>query len=370
MSIRQVLDDDLANVVLPADKLLDRANDEIELPSDPRHQIAQSMELFRSRAAQSYLDILRTICQNRCRIRRTLCHTVADWDNLQLDAEEIDMAMRAYTKEEPVIDPSISSMPIYSFPLSSWTYFHKLRQMEWVVQIGFELEIYQPDELAGMYFYLQHLSQRRIAHLERIRGFVVRKFQLSGRATETSIQKDPDFGRTLSYLKFSMLEATANQGFADALSCLYTVLFRIGAIKEPPRPYSDDAKRYELRMKPFLGLSIPEFIPYATFEGLVKQPEISTEEVLVVAQEAVGRARKDFELLSRMDAATARYVGSEEGWKEGIKGCLKACIAASIVITMLWKTVRSGEKGTLKAVLPEPGKTYHDFWVVPKVLPA
>src|SRR5271168_5383200 len=118
MPIRQVLDDDLASTVLPASKLLDRENDKVELPHDPRFNMAMRMETFRSRAAGSYLDILRTICQNRCRIRRTLCHTIADWDNLQLDAEEIDQELLQFTKEEPIMDPTISNDPIYSFPLS------------------------------------------------------------------------------------------------------------------------------------------------------------------------------------------------------------------------------------------------------------
>jgi len=43
---------------------------------------------------------------------------------------------------------------MFSFPLSSWAYYHKLRQMEWIVQLGFELEVYQPDELAGMYWFV------------------------------------------------------------------------------------------------------------------------------------------------------------------------------------------------------------------------
>lgn len=148
MSIRQVLDEDLSCTVLPGNLLLDRNNDEIEVPTDPRFNMANRMEMFRSRAAGSYLDVLRTICQNRCRIRRTLCHTIADWDNLQLDAEELDQELRTFTKEEPIIDTSISTDPIYSFPLSSWAYFYKLHQMEWIVQMGFELEAYQPVSTA------------------------------------------------------------------------------------------------------------------------------------------------------------------------------------------------------------------------------
>src|SRR5687768_5279266 len=94
MSIRQILDDDFSIITSPASPLLDRANDEIEAPQDPRFVIAEQMEAFRQRAAQPFLDILRTFCQNRCRVRRTLCHIIREWENLQFDAEEIDQILQ------------------------------------------------------------------------------------------------------------------------------------------------------------------------------------------------------------------------------------------------------------------------------------
>lgn len=66
----------------------------------------------------------------------------------------IDTELRKYTKEEPIRESSASNAEIWSFPLSSWAYYYKLRQMEWIVQMGFELDIYQVDELAGMYWYV------------------------------------------------------------------------------------------------------------------------------------------------------------------------------------------------------------------------
>lgn len=38
------------------------------------------------------------------------------------------------------------------YPLSTWVYHQKLQVMEAIVQLGFELDIYLPDELAGMYW--------------------------------------------------------------------------------------------------------------------------------------------------------------------------------------------------------------------------
>jgi N-alpha-acetyltransferase 35, NatC auxiliary subunit len=372
MSVRQLLDDDLSSLVLAEDPLLDPRNDEIEVPHDPRFNIAKRMETFRERAAHSYLDIFRTLCQNRCRTRRDLTHTIIDWENLQLDAEELDQELREFTREEPVLDHSISPEPIYSFPLSSWAYFYKLCQMEWIVQVGFELEVYQLDELAGMYWYLQHITQTRIRHTERIRGFTMRRFTASGQVRSVPSQKDLGFGRALSYINYSMLEATATQGFADALSCLYTVLNRRKLISTPPRPYSDDALRYELRMKPFLPIGLPEFIPYDQFQVAVSQSGELTADLLNFAVEAVARARKDFELLNKLDGSTARCLGSEEAWKKRVKDCLRACISASISISMVKKALEradaSGKEVDIKVEIPPVGEGYHDWWIVPKVV--
>lgn len=372
MSIRQLLDDDLASVVLPSDILLDRGNDDIELPTDPRFNMAQRMEIFRARAAQSYLDIFRTLCQNRCRIRRTLCHLVPDWDNLQLDGEELDIELRQFTMEQPVVDRTISRAPVYAFPLSSWAYFHKLRLMELIVQMGFELSIYQPEELASMYWYQQYLAQTRCRHLERIRGFVMRKFAASSRARTVSARQDPEYGRTLSFLNFSMLQATAAQGFADALTCLFVALKRLGLISTPSYPYSDAEKRYNLRMKPFLSIGLPELPSQAQTHALVNQPEEDIAGLLQLATEATGRAKKDFELIGKLDAVAAQCQGSEESWRKDVKDQLRACIMAGITIATLTKAFDKADKKDelgIKVEWPADGKGYHDFWVVPKLVP-
>ena len=52
MSLKQLLFEDLADIVLPADMLLDEKNWEVEVPNDPRFEIARRMDSFVTRAAQ------------------------------------------------------------------------------------------------------------------------------------------------------------------------------------------------------------------------------------------------------------------------------------------------------------------------------
>ena len=372
MSIRQILDEDLACTVLPGSQLLDRDNDEIEVPSDLRFNMATKMEIFRSRVANSYLDILRTTCQNRCRIRRTLTHTIADWDNLQLDAEELDMELRVFTKEEPILDNSISPEPVYSFPLSSWAYFYKLQQMESVIQLGFELGTYAPDELAQMYWYLKYLSQTRSRHLERIRGFIVRAHKVAIRTPNIRIEKLQQYAQAIAFVNFSALECASICGFADALSCLFVALGRLKLLPSSSRPYSDDMQRYEVRMKPFLSIGLPEFVPFEELTELVNQPKEPLFNILKFATDSAAGAKKALEVMSKLSAEEAFCLGSQESWMQNVKDCLKAVIFTNITISTVKKAVEPARKDgvvKLKAEIPESGKGYHDFWIVPKVTP-
>jgi hypothetical protein len=154
----------------------------------------------------------------------------------------LDIELRAFTGEEPVRENNNPAEEIWSFPLSSWAYYHKLRQMEWIVQLGFELDIYQVDELAGMYWYvvpvntsrsrstdlmgflglryLQHLASTRLQHLDRIRVFTTRAFAL---IVKPSPKQSSSFARSFSFLDLAMLEASAIQNFAVGLACVGTL---------------------------------------------------------------------------------------------------------------------------------------------------
>ena len=148
-----------------------------------------------------------------------------------------DTELRKYTKEAPMRE---SKEEIWAFPLSSWTYYHKLLQMEWIVQMGFELNIYELDELGGMYWYdalhmllmpltgagryLQYLASTRIQQLERIRTFVIHNLEQSSKSCPTTKQ-NVAFQRTLSYIDFAVLEASAKRSFADGIACVSYIHF-------------------------------------------------------------------------------------------------------------------------------------------------
>lgn len=384
LSIRHVVDDDLAIIVMPASRLLDPANDMVEVTRDPRFAIAYEMEQFRLRAAQSYLDIFRAFCQNRCRVRRTLCHSIQDWETVQMEAEEIDTHLQHQLEEKPMpyqtaltsTPPSAGSESLaYALPLSSWAYLYKLRLMEWIVQLGFELETYQPDELAGMYWYLSHLAKTRAQHVERIKVFTVQRLNEQRTNSTLTAAGEAQFTRSLAYLRVTILDAAVTWELADSLCCLYTVLQRLHLVVAPPRPYSTDELRYDIRMKPFAAIGLPELPSFVSFSRATAQPESATADLLEYAGRAVAGARKGYEVLSKMNEGDAFTAHAHERWLVGTKNCLKSVIAVNIAISTVRNALGGLSRGEgeaeagarLKAEVPRPDKCYHDWWIVPKV---
>ncbi|CAK7202280.1 N-alpha-acetyltransferase, non-catalitic subunit [Sporothrix eucalyptigena] len=391
-SIREIMDDDLAIVVLPANMLLDPLNDEVEAVHDPRFALAKQMEEFRIRCFPAYLEIFRTLCQNRSRSRRMMCHILQEWEQVQIDVEEIDNLVQSALDEIPGNSLLSGNSPADNpLPLSSWAFLYKIRLMEWVVQLGFELEIYQADELAGMYWYLSYLSKRRVTHCERIRTFTLRSLgEMRQRTGGRALPGDQEavMMKSLSFLQTMLLDASVTWELSDALSCLYAALQRTGLLKVPVRPYSTDELRYELRMKPFASIGLPALPPFETFKKEADQANTNVTVILEYAEKALGAAKKGCEMLTRFTEEEAFSANHYEQWLARTKGMLKSAIFAGLAVATVKKEVLrvekdggtvggSGDRGSngatelkLTAEVPKPDKSYHEWWIVPKVAPA
>jgi N-alpha-acetyltransferase 35, NatC auxiliary subunit len=398
LTSKQFLLSSLLNVVLPNSQMLDPANDLVEAPKNPRFQMARLITEFDGRVDQQYINIFRSACLNRCRTRRNLCHLVLGWDALQVDAEDLDERMRVFTAERPALYAP-DRPPTFAYPLSSWVYHHKLVHLRHIIQLGFELSVYAPDETAGMYWYLSYICGTHVSHIDRISFFLDQDMQL-----QDSLAQGPDapgspdansravFQRTLKNLFRLYTHLKATDAFSRALHALYILLRRHEAIKIPPRPYSSDKLRYELRMKPFLSLNVPDPVTFEIFQEESSFQDLSDSELLEEATTRIGDAKRFWEEVLKA-GWSAELVDPQEGsrqsqimknelgrgcttiegeWSSGIKNVKRACIATSICIARLKK--RSGlggglELSSIKATIPLPGEKecWHDWWLVPKL---
>ena len=51
------------------------------------------------------------------------------------------------------------------------------------------------------------------------------------------------------------------------------MLLRLHLIKAPPRPYSSDALRYEVRFRPLLAVDLPDRIPFERYRCYVEMKD-------------------------------------------------------------------------------------------------
>jgi hypothetical protein len=147
-------------------------------------------------------------------------------------------------------------------------------------------------------------------------------------------------------------------------------------------------------MKPFLLISLPEFIPYELFKTQSGMDGDSDDVVLERGIRAIAEARKTLEsYLAKgpylsMDPeqddnkASASNSGFDADWVKDVKDSLRACIGASLAMSAVGKALASAassskgaksnrrpDKLFLTVDIPESGSKarWHDWWAVPRI---
>ncbi|GME59842.1 Mak10 subunit NatC N(alpha)-terminal acetyltransferase [Neofusicoccum parvum] len=87
----------------------------------------------------------------------------------------------------------------------------------------------------------------------------------------------------------------------------------------------------------------------------------------------VKEAKSEIAALKKLGAKAAKSEGVKEAWDKNVQNALLSCIATGLAGATLAKLTRAEnlaeivqQKG-VKMGEAEPGKKYHDWWIVPKV---
>ncbi|KAF1966440.1 hypothetical protein BU23DRAFT_560254 [Bimuria novae-zelandiae CBS 107.79] len=330
------------------------------MPKPPKLQFALLIDEFVDRVGQPYLDLWVALGQNRCRLRRMLTHVITAWDILQQDAAFVDAGIVTAAQQLNISEEVMPS------PLLTWTYNKKLWMIEKIIILGFEQDIYLPDEYAGMYHFLSLIAGRRKGTLE------------------TCINHLSD--RCLQFIDSEFHQTTGISAFAKALHGFYTIAYYLRLLPCPNRPFSTEKLRYELRMKPFLSLQPPEVPPFEEFEAVLQpygsysepKPALyedlknSESKLWVDIDDSLQAAKDAFAKAKKYGAVKSKAGGVEQAWNKEVQGVLASCVALGVAVAGLKSAVQSiepGGKAGIKMELPEAGngKRYVEGWVVGKV---
>lgn len=322
----QLLRKDLEDFVLPASEALDPINWTIEAPQgeaaarNRSYQLARTIDEFTNlttRMPGGYVDYFRALTSNRCRVRRNLTHVITALEDLQMrETERLDTRLHNFVGQG------------VQYPLSTWTYLQKLRVMEWTVQLGFELDIYLVDELAGMYWYLSLLASSRAALLDLILEAVESLMSGARQNVDDGMMKAMQLKKSLAMLQSLKAEAQGTAALASALSSVYIMLSYLGCIPEASAkpPFYKPHLKYELRMKPFLTIQSPELPTFEDWDSALHpcgqySDATSTftakqSTYLDGIDEQIRQAKSNFTTMKKLGVAAAGCEGLEDVWSK------------------------------------------------------
>ncbi|KAH6642587.1 amino-acid N-acetyltransferas-like protein subunit Mak10 [Boeremia exigua] len=379
---------DVKTLVFPSSPFLDPTNWTLSpprnplLPKPPRLQMAMLIDEFVDRTGQPYLDLWVALGQNRCRLRRMLTHVITAWDLLQADASIVDTDLASAASELSVFDQ------VLEFSLSTWVYHKKLWMIEKVILLGFEQDIYLPDEFSGMYLFLSLIVTRRRELLSRIQTH--HHTRHTSLLRERRLRLANDVADAAPYLDSLAAEATGTAALSLALARFYTIAGYCGLLPTPARPFSSESLRYELRMKPFLAVQPSEVPPFEDFHahtqpygayaapdpGFAMDLRNEGSELWAEVDGNVRAAREAFVELKRLGAGAARCAGVERVWSSEVQSLLASCVALGVAAAGVKDAVRkAGSDGDVRALgiraeIPESAakKRYAEGWIVVKVV--
>ena len=353
---------DMRDLVLAGDPLVDPQSFQVEVTTDPRHVCSRLMESFMDKAIDEYLNLYRMVCQNRCRIRRTFTQAIPILDTLVTEATMIDEELEKHTTSLRRKFNQATGKDDYLQPLASWTRFYKFRIMEWTIQLGFETEIYMPDELVDMYYFLSHLCAQRNALLETIESFTT---EMIRKTNDTNIAAECQV--SIELLKCLQQTCQITLNLALALKAFYTMLKSVGVIKAPSREFADPQLLYEARMKPYLSAVNDPIPSLGDFEAAREQVDTVPNMCLEI-DEKIKKAKILLSEVKKLTPEQGRYVGTEEAWKKEIKQLETTCVAIAVGASQFRRAFEKYGKDGLKEKMEcSPEKRYHEWWVVPQL---
>ena len=364
---------DIRDLVLAGDTLVDPDSFQVEAPSDPRHRCSRIIEAFMDKAYEEYLNLYRMVCQNRCRIRRTFTQAIPLLHELEATiAKDADREINSVASQKR-LDTAFGRQ-VQLNPLASWSRWYKLKVMTETVSLGFETDIYLDYEVGGMYWYLSQLNLEKRKLLSHIETFLIDR--MSALVASKNVQASSDCLASQDWLLCLREEIGASLLLSEALSDLYALLSHTGLIKPASRPFAKPELVHEARMKPYVAVTDPalpslgDFTKSQTVTGNVAEALAKTEARIPSIKAHLGN-------LKQFSPQAGKFVGTEVEWKTRIKQLETTSVAIFVGVSLLKRTIWAADEGgnvdglngKLEVVIPEPGKRYHDWWVVPQIKP-
>lgn len=362
---------DIRDLVLAGDPLADLASFQVDDTSDPRFRVSRIIEDFMSKGFNEYLNLYRIICLNRCRTRRQLTQLLPLVVELEAEASNTDDEMSKYIEPRQAADGTGQMHRLKALAL--WTNIYKGGIVEWIIQLGFETDLYLSDEMSTMYMVLAEALDSNLGALRRSEFFASDRLQKLRHAGPAHYVEECE--GALEFLASRIAQTQISWFLARTLSDIYAFLERNEVIQAKVKSPFEASLRYEARMKPLLRAEPARWANISQIATMKDDRTRSVDAICEAATDAMKQTKTLIGQVKSYSAMQARYAGTEEQWIKEIKQLEKVCIAigvtASQLLAICQKHNSNLDRGDLRKCvalkIPPPGERYHDWWVVPRI---
>ncbi|KAJ1796388.1 N-alpha-acetyltransferase, non-catalitic subunit [Coemansia sp. RSA 2399] len=310
-------------------------------------------EVFCNDAAGLLVCWLKSLCQNAPRQRRIGIKSIGNWDALQADGEQLDMA--AFALANPRMAEAAAGDPdVNAFALSSWVYHMKLLVMETALLTGVRLEVYLDYEFAQVFCYAAQVFEAHQTHMARMARMAAQRPQQQQQQQQAPVWTMRAVGTNecIAQIERWQALAAAQKDLATSQWLVSHAGERLGVFQAPwarrrtrlaleisrqqQEPHDAQKARFALRFRAFMHLGSPAPPSFAGW--LATSAQLDTHalgELLLHAAAVVGEAKAALERSRRAVAASSSTADAMAEWDECFRPLYFVVLANSVSLAKL-----------------------------------
>jgi len=271
-------------------------------------ELGAEVNYFLEQAIIGVQNLACCMCLNPFRQRRRLKQSLEDWHHLYDHAQTVDTStdFHEFMKQNGIQWPPGNSQQNHVSssnpgPFTIWVEKESCQIMIRHLLLGFDQELYQPNEYLSIYWYCDYLLTRIVICAREL-------FHLWPTGTPTNkkqikAHQQAEIIRTHKYsaeIELLELERSLCQGLTRLL--LGMKLANIVSI--PPLPFNQEHHRFEQRFMNFFIVEHPEPLDFFTFQTSTSTGQTEPSKLLLMAARFFGVAKEHCALIMKNSSAS------------------------------------------------------------------
>eukprot|EP01121_Diplochlamys_sp_Union-15-3_P012470 TRINITY_DN3737_c0_g1_i2.p1 TRINITY_DN3737_c0_g1~~TRINITY_DN3737_c0_g1_i2.p1 ORF type:complete len:737 (-),score=145.60 TRINITY_DN3737_c0_g1_i2:74-2245(-) len=284
------------------------------------------IDSFLSELGKVHIRTLRVTAMNKARQRRKYTRLLEEWSIITSEvADNIDAQIAAGENPKSKVDTQ-QPLPHY---FGIWVLDSTLGIMIRYLQLGFDLELYNPHEYFMIFWYIDNLYSQRTQSHYYILEYNEKSVKRGKKKQANNAKKLKKPPKMTPY----QIELQVEQTLCRAIVRFIAALLMSGKIKEPEHKFGSTESLFYRRFQPFQRLGTPRPYVWQQYKQTLDFSKLKVDEVLDGAKDSFGLCKTHIEkLLNNKEKPPSPVLAKE------LKNMLRVCIANTVQLTLTKST--------------------------------